>query len=105
MDRFPVRAYPLNVRIPEEMTPNIYYRILKAQGKNALGGGEVYGSAHDEVLPRRPNSIMERHLQSADYRQLLLVLEMATKQPEIRFDTILSSMGIETIEKARSSTR
>jgi hypothetical protein len=26
---------------------------------------------------------------------------MALKQPEIRFDTILSSTGIETIEKAR----
>jgi quinol monooxygenase YgiN len=46
---------------------------------------------------------LERHLRSDDYRQVLLVLEMATKQPEIRFDTILSSSGIETIEKARGS--
>jgi hypothetical protein len=29
-------------------------------------------------------------------------LEMGVKQPEIRFDTISSSTGIETIEKARS---
>ena len=47
---------------------------------------------------------MERHLQSDEYRRVLLVLEMAMKQPEIRFDTILSSAGIETIEKARAST-
>jgi quinol monooxygenase YgiN len=47
---------------------------------------------------------LERHLRSDDYRQVLLVLEMAMKQPEIRFDTILSSTGIETIEKARGST-
>jgi quinol monooxygenase YgiN len=46
---------------------------------------------------------LQRHLRSDEYRQLLLVLEMATKQPEIRFDTILSSTGIETIEKARSN--
>jgi len=46
---------------------------------------------------------LERYLRSDDYRQLLMVLEMAVKQPEIRFDTILSSTGIETIEKARSS--
>lgn len=45
---------------------------------------------------------MERHLRSDQYRQVLLVLEMAAEQPEIRFDTILSSKGIETIEKARS---
>jgi quinol monooxygenase YgiN len=44
---------------------------------------------------------LERYLRSDDYRQVLLVLEMAVKQPEIRFDTILCSTGIETIEKAR----
>jgi hypothetical protein len=32
-----------------------------------------------------------------------MVMEMAIKQPEIRFDTISSSAGIEIIEKARSS--
>jgi len=45
---------------------------------------------------------LERHLRSDEYRRVLLVLEMANKQPEIRFDTILSSAGIETIEKARA---
>ena len=44
---------------------------------------------------------LERHLRSDEYRQVLLVMEMALKQPEIRFDTILSSTGIETIEKVR----
>jgi quinol monooxygenase YgiN len=44
---------------------------------------------------------LERHLRSDDYRQVLMVMEMSIKQPEIRFDTILSSKGIETIEKAR----
>jgi len=44
---------------------------------------------------------LERYLRSDEYRQVLMVLEMATKRPEIRFDTILSSTGIETIEKAR----
>ena len=44
---------------------------------------------------------LDLHLRSEEYRNLLLVLEMALKQPEIRFDTILSTTGIETIEKAR----
>ncbi len=47
---------------------------------------------------------LERHLRSDEYHKVLVVLEMAIKQPEIRFDTILSSAGIETIEKARGST-
>ena len=49
----------------------------------------------------RDEESLQRHLRSDEYRQVLVVLEMATKQPEIRFDTILSSTGIETIEKAR----
>jgi len=34
-----------------------------------------------------------------------MVLEMALEQPEIRFDTISSSTGIETIEKIRKATQ
>jgi quinol monooxygenase YgiN len=44
---------------------------------------------------------MNLHLRSEDYRNLLLVLEMSLKPPEIRFDVISSSRGMKTIEKAR----
>ena len=44
---------------------------------------------------------LERYLRSDDYQKVLLLLEMAMKKPEIRFDTVLSSRGIEAIEKAR----
>jgi len=47
---------------------------------------------------------LAQHLRSEKYRNVLLVLEMALKQPEIRFDTISSSAGIEAIERARSFT-
>jgi len=50
----------------------------------------------------RSEEELERHLRSDEYYKVLLVLEMALKQPEIRFDTISSSTGIDTIEKARS---
>jgi quinol monooxygenase YgiN len=53
----------------------------------------------------RTQQDLEVHIRSDEYLNLLLVLEMAVKQPEIRFDTILSSTGIETIEKARIRTR
>jgi len=62
------------------------------QEKNVLMLKEVWRSEEDLNL----------HLRSDEYLNLLLVLEMALKQPEIRFDTILSSMGIEAIEKVRS---
>jgi len=65
------------------------------QEKNVLMLEEVW-SSKDEL---------ERHLRSDDYLNLLIVLEMALEQPEIRFNTISSSTGIETIEKARSNAR
>ena len=65
------------------------------QEKNVLMLEEVWRTEED----------LDLHLRSDEYRNLLLVLEMALKQPEIRFDTISSSTGIETIEKARSQVR
>jgi len=50
----------------------------------------------------RSEEEFERHLRSDNYHKVLLVLEMALKQPEIRFDTISSSTGIETVGKARN---
>jgi quinol monooxygenase YgiN len=47
---------------------------------------------------------LQRHLQSEKYYKVLLVIEMAAEPPEIRFDTIAHSSGVETIEKARNQT-
>jgi len=65
------------------------------QEKNVLLLEEVWKAEED----------LNHHIRSDEYRNLLLVLEMGAKQPEIRFDTISSSTGIETIEKARSHAR
>ena len=45
---------------------------------------------------------LERHLQSDTYRKVLLVVEMSAEPPEIRFDTIVESHGVEIIEQARA---
>jgi quinol monooxygenase YgiN len=45
---------------------------------------------------------VQRHLRSAKYRKILLVVEMAAEPPEIRFDTIAQSSGVEAIERART---
>jgi quinol monooxygenase YgiN len=69
------------------------YRDLEE--KNVLMLEEVWRSQED----------LDLHLRKDEYRNLLLVLEMALKEPEIRFDTISSSAGIEAIEKARNRVR
>ena len=47
---------------------------------------------------------MQRHLRSDKYHKLLLVVEMAAESPEIRFDGIAHSSGLETIEKVRNDS-
>jgi len=46
---------------------------------------------------------LAQHLRSKEYHNVLLVMEMALKHPEVRLSTVSTSTGIETIEKARSS--
>jgi quinol monooxygenase YgiN len=53
----------------------------------------------------RTDESLDLHIRTDEYHDLLLVLEMSRKQPEIRFDTILKSAGIETIERARSQAK
>lgn len=48
---------------------------------------------------------LQHHLRSERYRKILLVVEMAAEPPEIRFDRIAQSSGMETIEQARVQIR
>ena len=43
-----------------------------------------------------------QHLRSDTYRRILLVIEMAEEPPDIRFDFIADSGGVEVIEQARN---
>ena len=45
---------------------------------------------------------VQHHLRSEKYRKILLVVEMAAEPPEIRFDSIAHSSGVETIKRART---
>jgi quinol monooxygenase YgiN len=51
----------------------------------------------------RNNEDLECRLRSEDYLKVLLVVEMALEKPEIRFDTITCSTGVDMIIKARKS--
>jgi quinol monooxygenase YgiN len=44
---------------------------------------------------------LTRHLRGEQYRKVLLVMEMAGEPPEVRFNAISHSTGVETIEQAR----
>lgn len=44
-----------------------------------------------------------RHLKSTPYKKILAALDMADAEPEVRFDTIVATTGLETVEAARLS--
>ena len=52
---------------------------------------------------RKSGEDLERHLRSEEFRKLLLVVEMSLEPPEIRFEEVSRSSGVETIEKARNA--
>jgi quinol monooxygenase YgiN len=67
---------------------------------------DIYEDLQDENILMfrqvwRSKTDLDQHLRSDEYRNVLLVMEMAEKEPEIRFDTISDSSGIETVEAAR----
>jgi quinol monooxygenase YgiN len=49
----------------------------------------------------RSEGDLERHLRSDEYKIILLVIEMAATPPDIRFDTVISTRGIDMIKDAR----
>jgi quinol monooxygenase YgiN len=47
---------------------------------------------------------MQKHLRSAEFRYVLLVVEMAHTPPEFRFDRIADSLDLDTVEALRKWT-
>lgn len=45
---------------------------------------------------------LERHVASAEYRKVLAAMDMAGMPPEIRFDSVAHTEGMELIEEIRS---
>ena len=68
---------------------NVYRKV---ESENAIMIEEIWKNEED----------LARHLRSDEYQKILLLAEMASSPPEIRFYTIQRSAGVEAIEKARN---
>lgn len=44
---------------------------------------------------------LRRHLRSPMYKRILTALDMSDAQPEVRFDTVAETRGMQLIEEAR----
>ena len=85
-------------------------RSVSEQSKVHSGclGCNIYNDVQDnnvfifEEMWRNEEGLAQ-HLRSKKYSNVFEVMEMALKHPEVRFDTISTSTGLETIEKARNT--
>lgn len=100
----------MNIPPKKQHEALVILRSVAEQCKAYSGclGCHIYGDVQeDNVLMFeevwRNEDDMAQHLRSEKYHDLLLVIEMALKQPEVRFNTISTSTGMETIEKVRGS--
>jgi quinol monooxygenase YgiN len=53
----------------------------------------------------KTNDDLVHHLRSDDFRDVLLVVEIALEAPEILFSNVIPENGMETIEKVRGCAR
>jgi quinol monooxygenase YgiN len=80
----------------------------KARGEKGCLACHLYRGVEDRRLIHyeqnwETEADMKEHLRSENYRKVLLVMEIALEQPEIRFDRIEDSSGMNTIEAARKT--
>jgi quinol monooxygenase YgiN len=107
----------IQARIQMEFTPSMVDEALlilqsiveRTRAEAGCVSCSVYQEAEMEnkivfAQEWRSEEDLQRHLSSEDYRKVLLVMEMACAPPEIRFDTITGTSGVETIEKALAKT-
>ena len=81
----------------------------RVRAKRGCIGCDVYQNTRkEEILVYEElwesKEDMERHLRSDDYHKLLLVIEMSSHPPDISFNTIQETAGLETIERARQES-
>lgn len=53
----------------------------------------------------RTREDLDRHLRSQRFTKILAALDMADAEPEVRFDTVVETVGMQLIEEARGTSR
>jgi quinol monooxygenase YgiN len=69
-------------------------------------GCRLYQDADDEnvltcIEEWESREQLDRHVRSEEYRTLLSVMDMSTVEPEVRFDTVVRTAGLDLIEDTR----
>ena len=101
-----LRILPLPERRAEvlEVFQNIQGPVLAQPGCAACAIYEEQGPERAVVLAEswETQEALERHLRSEAYRLILGAIELSNGQPEVRFDHVSGTEGMELIRRARN---
>lgn len=102
-----IRILPLPERRAEvlEILQSIQGPVIAQPGCASCSIYEEQGPAQAVVLVEswETREALERHLRSEAYRLILGAVELSHDQPEVRFDHVSATEGIELITRARNS--
>lgn len=98
--RIPVEKESEALDILSSITEQVQYEPSCISCRIYRSADEPHAIMIEELWKTRED--LQRHLRSDTYRLILLVIEMAESPPEIRFDSILCSTGLELIENERN---
>lgn len=103
-----IRILPLRNRRADvlEILKSVQGPLAAQPGCVACDIYEEQGAEEAVVLVERFDTYeaLEEHLRSEAYRSILGAVELSRGQPQIRFETVSSSEGIELIERYRLAT-
>jgi quinol monooxygenase YgiN len=103
-----LRILPLQERRSQvlEILRSVQGPLLAQPGCAACDIYEEEGAAHAVVFVERfeSDAALEAHLRSDTYGRLLRALELSEGVPDIRFERVLSSEGLELVERQRAVT-
>lgn len=101
-----LRILPLSARRAEvlEIFQSIQGPMLAQPGCAACTIYEEQGPEQAVVLVDiwESREVLEKHLRSEAYRLILGAIELSASQPEVRFDHVSATEGMELIRQARN---
>lgn len=91
----------------EEALNILRFVAIRTRAEAGCLGCYLYRDTENEAMivyeeDWKNETALQNHLVREDYQKVLLVIEMASAPPQIKFNTIKTTAGVEVIEKARS---
>lgn len=100
----------LRIVVPPEKRDAVLQTLRSLLGPTQVQPGCISCQVHQDIENENALTLVEewesqaeldRHIRSEEYRKVLAVMDMSSKPPEIKFNTVSSTAGMETVVAGR----